>query len=83
MLSRFILMSLFATVALAMTGHPLSYPAATRDHVVTDYHGVKVPDPYRWMEDIDSPATRAWVEAEGQLSHDYLDAIPGRDFIFR
>ena len=81
MLSRFILVSLFATVALATTGHPLSYPAATRDHVVTDYHGVKVPDPYRWMEDIDSPATRAWVEAEGQLSHDYLDAIPGREAI--
>jgi len=81
MLTRYLLVSLFATVALATTGHPLSYPAATRDPVITDYHGVKVPDPYRWMEDIDSPATRAWVEAEGKLSHDYLDAIPGREAI--
>ena len=78
MLTRVVLVSLFATVALATTGHPLSYPAASRDKVTADYHGVKVPDPYRWMEDIDSPATRAWVEAEGKLSRDYLDAIPGR-----
>lgn len=78
MLTRVVLVSLFATVALATTGHPLSYPAASRDKVTADYHGVKVPDPYRWMEDIDSPATRAWVEAEDKLSRNYLDAIPGR-----
>jgi prolyl oligopeptidase len=81
MLIRALLLSLFVTVALATTGHPFSYPAATRDAVVTDYHGIKVPDPYRWMEDIDSPATRAWVEAEGKLAHDYLQAIPGREAI--
>ena len=46
--------------------------------VSSDYHGVKVPDPYRWMEDIDSPATRAWVEAEDKLSRGYLEALPGR-----
>src|ERR1700748_380935 len=78
MVTRFALLSLFATVALATTGHMLSYPAANRDNVVADYHGVKIPDPYRWMEDIDSPATRAWVEAEGKLSRGYLEALPGR-----
>ena len=56
----------------------LSYPAAARGDVVDDYHGVKVPDPYRWMEDIDSTETRTWVEAEARLSSDYLAAIPGR-----
>ncbi len=81
MLRRFALLSLFATVAVATTGHMLSYPSASRDDVVAEYHGVKVPDPYRWMEDIDSPATRAWVEAEGKLSRDYLNAIPGREAI--
>jgi prolyl oligopeptidase len=75
---RWIALPLFvATVALATTGQPLSYPAASTGTVVSDYHGMKVPDPYRWMEDIDSPATRAWVEAEGKLSRDYLDALPG------
>ena len=71
-----VLPALVATVALATPGQPLSYPAAATGNVVSDYHGVKVPDPYRWMEDIDSPATRAWVEAEGKLSRAYLDALP-------
>ena len=76
---RWIALPLFvATAALATTGQPISYPAASTGTVVSDYHGVKVPDPYRWMEDIDSPATRAWVEAEGKLSRAYLDALPGR-----
>jgi prolyl oligopeptidase len=59
----------------------LSYPPAARGDVVDTYHGVQVPDPYRWMEDIDSPQTRAWVEAEAKLSSDYLAAIPVRDKI--
>jgi prolyl oligopeptidase len=50
------------------------------DHVDV-YHGVRVADPYRWMEDIDSAATRAWVEAQSKLSRSYLDAIPGRQDI--
>jgi prolyl oligopeptidase len=54
------------------------YPPAQRGDHVDDYHGIKVPDPYRWMEDIDSPATRTWVEAQAQLTSDYLAAIPGR-----
>ena len=53
---------LVSAPALAVT-----YPSAERGHHVDDYHGTKVPDPYRWMEDIDSPATRAWVEAEDKL----------------
>jgi prolyl oligopeptidase len=81
MRSRWIVFaSLFGTVALATTGQgqPLSYPAATPGDVSSDYHGVQVPDPYRWMEDIDSPATRSWVEAEDKLSRGYLEALPGR-----
>jgi prolyl oligopeptidase len=58
-----------------------SYPPAERGDVVDDYHGTKVPDPYRWMEDIDSPQTRGWVEAEAKLSSDYLAKIPARDKI--
>jgi prolyl oligopeptidase len=72
------LASVFATVALATTGQPLTYPNAARGDVSSDYHGVKVSDPYRWMEDIDSPATRTWVEAEDKLSRAYLAALPGR-----
>src|SRR5579863_4160889 len=65
------------------TSRPQSYPRARRGDQVDEYHGIKVADPYRWMEDVDSAETRAWVEAEAKLTSDYLAAIPGRDRIAR
>jgi prolyl oligopeptidase len=59
----------------------IAYPPAHRGSQVDEYHGIKVADPYRWMEDLDSADTRAWVEAEAKLTSDYLAAIPGRDRI--
>ena len=56
----------------------LSYPPAPRGPVVDDYHGTRVPDPYRWLEDLDSPATRSWVQAEAALTERYFAAIPER-----
>jgi prolyl oligopeptidase len=61
----------------------LRYPSAARGEQTDGYHGTMVADPYRWMEDVDAPATRAWVEAEAKLTSDYLAAIPGRDRIAR
>ena len=59
----------------------MSYPVTkTVDHVDT-YHGVAVKDPYRWLEDANSPETVAWVEAENKVTFDYLQQIPGRDRI--
>jgi prolyl oligopeptidase len=56
-----------------------AYPPARRGAQVDEYHGTKVADPYRWMEDIDSPETRAWVDAQGALSRKFLDSIGGRE----
>jgi prolyl oligopeptidase len=61
----------------------LSYPAAPRGDVVDLYHGQPVADPYRWLEDGDAPATRAWIEAEAALTEQYLSTIPSRDAIRR
>src|SRR4026209_2652746 len=60
---------------------PLSYPAAARGTQVDDYHGVSIADPYRWLEDTDSPATKAWVEAENRLTASFLASIPERSAI--
>src|SRR5215216_2081209 len=59
----------------------INYPVARKSDQVDDYNGVKVGDPYRWLEDLDSAETRAWVEAENKLSFAYLAAIPARTAI--
>ena len=41
-------------------------------------HGVTVPDPYRWLEDADAPATREWVDAHNARTRAMLDGDPGR-----
>src|SRR5690242_13934065 len=44
-------------------------------------HGVAVTDPYRWLEDQDSPRTREWIEQQTRYARGYLDNIPGRQRI--
>lgn len=57
---------------------PMKYPPARKSEQIDDYHGVKVADPYRWLEDLDSAETKAWVEAENNLTFNYLNEIPAR-----
>jgi prolyl oligopeptidase len=59
----------------------LRYPEAPRSDAVDDYHGRKIPDPYRPLEDPDAPATRSWVEAQNQVTFRLLEAIPRRILI--
>ncbi len=56
----------------------MKYPAAHRADISDNYHGVQVADPYRWLEDPDSPDTIAWVDAENQLTRSVLNG-PRRD----
>ena len=44
-----------------------------------DYHGTKVPDPYRWMEDLDAKDVADWISAQNQLTFGYLATLPMRD----
>ena len=56
----------------------MTYPKAPVSDVVEEYHGVKVPDPYRKLEDPDAPETRDWIESENELTQAYLEKIPER-----
>ena len=71
---------LFLATSLLTVHQDLDYPHAKKVNVVDDYHGTKVEDPYRWLEEpIDTPEVRQWVDAENKLTFRYLDSIPGRD----
>ena len=60
----------------------MTLPPYTPIEAVTEVlHGVSVTDPYRWLEDQESPRTRDWLRAQKQYARSYLDSIPGRDGI--
>ncbi|HEV2761606.1 MAG TPA: prolyl oligopeptidase family serine peptidase, partial [Pyrinomonadaceae bacterium] len=59
----------------------LSYPAAKKADHVDEYHGTRVPDPYRWLENSDAPETRQWIDEQNKLTFGYLNQIPERAWI--
>jgi prolyl oligopeptidase len=76
-----ILFLLLLTPAAALAQAPaakLSYPPAPKGPTVDEYHGTKVADPYRWLENPDSPETRAWIEAQNRLTFGFLEKLPQR-----
>ncbi len=73
-----------ATAAAATTARPadagvgFTYPLARKGDVVDDYHGTKVADPYRWLEDPSSPGYTDWIDAENKVTEGFLSRIPVR-----
>ena len=56
----------------------LDAPATTREPVVDTFHGTTVEDPYRWLENTNTPDARAWFAAQSAYTRSVLDALPGR-----
>lgn len=56
----------------------LQYPATKKTEVVEDYHGTKIADPYRWLEDDRSEETKQWVTEQNKVTFGYLDKISYR-----
>jgi prolyl oligopeptidase len=59
----------------------VSFPFSPIEPVTDILHGVRVDDPYRWLEDGDSPRTRAWISEQTRYARCYLDALPKRERI--
>ncbi len=74
-----ILLAAFAALPAAAQKLPAGCPPKARtDNVVDVLDGVRIPDPYRWLEAQYSPATRAWIKAEDRCTTGVLDTLPGR-----
>jgi prolyl oligopeptidase len=73
--SSILALSFVHSLAFAQT---MNYPDTRKSDQVDDYHGVKVADPYRWLEDDHSAETAAWVAAENEVTFAYLNKIPYR-----
>jgi prolyl oligopeptidase len=58
---------------------PFEYPDSRRGDTEDDYHGHLVPDPYRWMEALDAPELKAWIDAQNRVTSNYLESLPLRD----
>lgn len=57
------------------------YPKTRREDLVETLHGVQVPDPYRWMEDLEGAEIREWIDAQNEVTFDYLKHSPFREKI--
>lgn len=79
--ARLVPASLALAAVLALTARAaIPAPPPTRVAVVTDsIHGIPIEDPYRWLEDKDSPETREWVKAQMSFTQEQLAKVPGRD----
>lgn len=75
-----VIISLFSSQSLKAQGPPLKYPSTKKIEQVDNYHGTKVEDPYRWLEnDVrNSAEVKDWVEAENLVTNAYLAEIPER-----
>jgi prolyl oligopeptidase len=65
-------LALSLALSLTLPVSALNYPATRQDNIVESFHGTPVPDPYRWLEDPDSPETQAWVDQQNQLFQGYI-----------
>ncbi|HEX4389197.1 MAG TPA: prolyl oligopeptidase family serine peptidase [Steroidobacteraceae bacterium] len=68
-------------VGLPPAQRTMTYPLSVRGNAKDNYFGTEVDDPYRWLEDLDSPAVKQWVAAQNELSRPQLQALPARAWL--
>src|SRR5258708_32631964 len=73
----------FGLLAPLASAQSLDYPETRKVDHVDIYHGTKVADPYRWLEDDRSEENAQWVKAENQITFSYLDKIPYRSQVMK
>lgn len=79
--SVFLVLASYNAIAMAQTNKKPNYPPTRIDNVTDILHGVKIIDPYRWLEDGKSEETIAWVDEQNKLTQTILGKVPGREQI--
>ena len=74
----FTILVLIALLSISVMAQKIDYPKAKKIDQTDDYHGTKVSDPYRWLENPDAPESREWIEAQNKLTFGFLEQIPER-----
>ena len=74
-----LLAAILAGVPLVAQAPAVKYPQPREADGADNYFGTKVADPYRWMEDLNSPELKKWIDQENAVTSKYLDALPVRD----
>jgi prolyl oligopeptidase len=69
----------FATFVAVAHTQSLTYPKPKKVDVIDDYFGTKISDPFRWMEDLNAPEVKTWVDAQNAVTFKYLDTLPARE----
>ena len=88
-MKRFLLLACAALLSACSAGSSrvmnnessLSYPQTPRSDHTDTYHGVRVADPYAWLEGMGTPEVKRWVDAQNALAQPLLEAIPAREQI--
>lgn len=76
-----LLLSVMMLTMISCQQQKYKYPATAKGDQVDEYFGIKVSDPYRWLEDDTSAQTAAWVKEENAVTFAYLESIPFREKI--
>ena len=76
--TRLVCVLMCGSVLMAQTSS-FKYPQPRKGDTSDNYFGTKIADPYRWMEDLNSPELKPWIDAENAVTFKYLDSLPVRD----
>src|SRR5437879_6278507 len=82
-MSDIFIMKTLAAFLLMLALSSASPPVTRKDNVKETLHGVEIADPYRWLEDQNSPETREWIARQNEYSHAIFAKLPGRDELKR
>lgn len=74
-----LILAAFAPGADGASVHSSKYPATATEAVVDTYHGTKIADPFRWLEDNEAEQTRAWIDQENKITQAYLEKCASRE----